>query len=591
MPPEKGIRNIFAQVVLVVIVSAFLALAGRIVYIHRTMYKELKVRADHQQQGFRPLLATRGTIYDRKGRILAGTKIVPSLFADPGMIEDKGSTADVVGNQLDIEPESIITKIDHDPSSRFVWLERGITMENAEALTKPAIRKKLPGLGILWEPKRIYTSGIIAGHILGAANIDGVGQEGVELYYNNLLGGQNGCEKYMRDAAQRKIWLIKGQCKSPVNGQHIILSIDSVVQQFTQKILTATCQYYKSESGAAIVMDPKSGDILAMACYPEVDPNNFGKTPVDKRRNRAITDPFEPGSIFKPFIASHALQDKVVRMDESIFCENGSFTVGKRTLHDAHGHGSLTFPEIVQKSSNIGMGKLGLRLGNERLYHAVRSFGFGKPTGIDLKGEDGGIVIPYKRWTSFSTLSVPMGQEIACTSLQLVRAFAAIANEGRLVRPRLFRAAIDEQCKITKEKTDAEVMGQAIEPEIAKIMTEQILRGTCVTGTGKKADIPGYQVFGKTGTAQIAKSTGRGKGHFEENAYVGSFLGGAPASNPQVVVVVNIRRPLKSMGYYGGTVAAPAVKDIMQAYFDYQHIQPVESVDATKSAGEGSGGD
>jgi cell division protein FtsI/penicillin-binding protein 2 len=184
-----------------------------------------------------------------------------------------------------------------------------------------------------------------------------------------------------------------------------------------------------------------------------------------------------------------------------------------------------------------------------------------------------------------------MGQEIACTSLQLVRAFGAIANGGKLVRPRLFRAAIDERGQITKERTDVEVMGQAIEPAIAKIMTEQILRGTCVTGTGKKADIPGYQVFGKTGTAQIAKATSKGKGHFEENAYVGSFLGGAPASNPQVMVGVSIRRPVKSIGYYGGTVAAPAVKEIMQAYFDYQHILPVESLDPAKPAGEAAGGD
>jgi cell division protein FtsI/penicillin-binding protein 2 len=590
MPSDKGIRNIFAQVVLLVIVAAFVALAGRIVYIHRTMGKELKLRTDHQQQAFRPLPAIRGTIYDRRGRRLAGTKIVPSLFADPNMIEDKLSTADIVANQLGMDPETVITKIDHDPDSQFVWLERGISMENADALTKPAIRKRLPGLGILWEPKRIYTSGNLAGHVLGAVNIDGLGQEGIELYYNHLLGGQNGYEKYMQDAKQRKIWLIKSQCKSPVNGQHIILSIDSVVQQFTQKILTATCEYYKSESGVAIVMDPKTGDILAMASYPEVDPNNFGKTPADVRRNRGITDPFEPGSIYKPFIASHALEQKVVRFDESIFCENGAYTVGKRTLHDSHGHGSLTFPEIVQLSSNIGMAKLGQRLGNLRLYNAVRAFGFGSRTGLDLKGEDGGIVIPFRRWTSFSTLSVPMGQEIACTSLQLVRAFAAIANEGKLVTPRLFRMAIDERGQITKERTEVEVEKQAILPETAKIMVEQVLRGTCVTGTGKKADIPGYQIFGKTGTAQIARATSKGKGRYEENAYVGSFLGGAPSSNPQVVVGVNIRRPVKSIGYYGGTVAAPAVKEILQAYFDYQHIPPFEKVDTSK-AGESAGGD
>jgi len=385
--------------------------------------------------------------------------------------------------------------------------------------------------------------------------------------------------------------MIKSECQPPVNGQHSILSIDAVVQQFTQKILASTCEYYKSESGVAVVMEPKTGDILALASWPEVDPNKFGNTPADKRRNRALTDPYEPGSIFKPFIASHALQDGVVRMDESIFCENGAWTVGRRTLHDAHGYGSLTFQEIVQKSSNIGMAKLGSRMGNDRLYHAVRSFGFGTQTGIDLPGESNGIVIRLSRWTSFSTLSVPMGQEIACTSLQLVRAFGAIANEGKLVRPRLFRASLDERGKVTKERSEAEVVNQALSPEIAKIMLEQVLRGVCTVGTGKKAEIPGYQVFGKTGTAQIARSSGGGKGRYEEGAYVGSVLGGAPSSNPQVVAIVSIRRPVKSIGYYGGTVAAPAVHDILKAYFEYMHIPPVESTDPNAPAVEGVSGD
>jgi cell division protein FtsI/penicillin-binding protein 2 len=422
--------------------------------------------------------------------------------------------------------------------------------------------------------------------VLGAVNIDGEGIEGIELYYNKLLSGTDGHETYVRDAANRKIWLIKDQCKSAVNGNSIILSIDRVVQQFTQRILGQACEYYKAESGSAIVMDPKTGDILALAVWPEVDPNNFGNTPPDVRRNRAITDPFEPGSIFKPFIASRALMMGVTHLNDSIYCHNGAYTVGHRTLHDAHGLGTLTFQEVVAKSSNIGMAILGQRLGNARLYEAVRAFGFGKKTGIDLRGEDPGIVLPYKRWTDFSTLSIPMGQEIACTSLQLVTAFAAISNNGQLLRPRLFRGAIDENGQLTDEHSEPELMNQAITPEVAQTMVREVLRLTVTGGTGKKADIPGYLVYGKTGTAQIAKSAGGGKGHYEDNAYVASFLGGAPASDPQVVVTVNIRRPDKRIGHFGGTVSAPAVKEIIKAYFDYMHIPPFE--DPNKKPGEES---
>ncbi|MFA5863376.1 MAG: penicillin-binding protein 2 [Phycisphaerae bacterium] len=587
MPREKGIRNIFAQIVLAAIPIVLLALAGRVVYINLKLANTQKLleRADHQQQAFIPLPAVRGKIYDRRGRILAGTKIVPSLFADPALNDDKILTADVVGQQLSISKELIIDKLNKDPSSHFVWLARGISADDADGFSKE-ICKKL-GLGIFYEPKRIYTSGTLAGHVLGSVNIDGWGQEGVELYDNKTLAGQDGYEHYIRDAARRKIWLINSQCRSPVNGQNIILSIDSVVQQFTQKILGATCEQYRAESGVAVVMDPRTGEILALASWPEVDPGNFGNTPPDKRRNRVLTDPYEPGSIFKPFIASHALEDGVVKMEDTFFCENGAYTVGRRTLHDAHKMGTLTFPEVVILSSNIGMAKIGQRMGNARLNHAVRSFGFGRKTGIDLPGEDYGLVWPAARWTSFSTCSIPMGQEIAATSLQLVTAFAAIANHGTLLRPRLLLAAIDERGQVTKERTKPEVVNQAIKPEIAKIMVEQILRGVCAIGTGKKADIPGYQVFGKTGTAQIAKSSGKGKGHFEENAYVASFMGGAPASNPQVVVIVSIRRPDKKIGHYGGTVSAPAVKEILQSYFDYEQIPPVEAVDnMTKKAEE-----
>lgn len=587
MPSEKGIRHIFAQVVLGTIILALVALAGRLVYINFGMGKDLRAKADRQQQAFRPLTAIRGTIYDRRGRILAGTKIVSSLFADPANIENKTHIAEIVAAELQADAEVILNKIESSRNPRFVWLARDIDPQVSETLAQLGFNKTLYGLGIRMEPKRVYTAGTLAGHVLGAVSIDGVGQEGVESFYDKILRGQEGCEEYMQDAARRKIWLIKDKCRSPVNGNHIILSIDSVVQQFTQKILGATCEQYHAESGVAVVMDPKTGDILAMASWPEVDPNNFGATPPDKRRNRAVTDPYEPGSIFKPFIASRAIMEKIVTADTTFNCHNGEYRVGKRTIHDVHGYGNLTVREIVVKSSNIGMAQIGQKMGNHLLYKAIRAFGFGQRTGIDLFGEDYGLVIPYHRWTDYSTTSVPMGQEIAATSLQLVSAFAAIANDGVLLRPRLFRASIDERGTVTKERTAPEPRGKVpvLDPATARLMVRDLLRRVVTEGTGKKAEVPGYQVFGKTGTAQIFRATSKGKGRIEENAYVASFLGGAPASDPQVVAVVSIRKPERRIGYYGGTVSAPAVKEILQAYFEYHHIPPVEADNTTKSAG------
>ncbi len=565
-------RKIFIQFILALIILGFVALTARVVYINKKYGKVLRQMAIRQHRAFRPIPAVRGTIYDRKGRILAGTKIVPSLFADPAIIEDKISAADILSAITQISPESIVMKLQSKPNARFIWLKRDINPDIAESIRKLNLR----GIGIINESKRVYPAGTLAGHILGSVNIDGKGIEGIELFYNKILQGRNGTETYMRDAAGRKIWLIKKDSKPPVNGKNIILTIDSVIQQFTQETLAETTQHYHAESGIAIVMDPKTGDVLALACYPLIDPNRFGKYPVARRRDRAITDPFEPGSVFKPFIASFALQEKVVTWNEKIFCHNGAYTIGRRILHDHTPHGDLTFPEIVIVSSNIGMGIIGQRMGNRRLYHAITSFGFGEKTLIDLPGEDAGILRPLKKWNDYSTTSLPMGQEIAVTGIQLIRAFAAIANHGLMLKPRIMRACVDETGKILGEHTKPEPVREVIKPEIADIMVQNVLRRVVTEGTAKRANLKGYMVFGKTGTAQIARKDGHG---YQHNAYVASFVGGAPSYNPKLVALVSIRRPERKIGHFGGTVSAPAVKIILKKCFDYLHDGPFEKED------------
>ncbi|NLX05494.1 MAG: penicillin-binding protein 2 [Phycisphaerae bacterium] len=572
MSSNKYIRDIWVQVMLVAILAAFGALIGRIVQINLSQGPTLTAKANRQHTAWRPILAQRGAMYDRRGRLLAGTCLTPSLFADPSMIRNSVEAASLAGNLVQKDPITLYQQLVADPNSQFLWLARDLPQSVADVFYSiPA--KERRGLDIRREPKRIYPAGKLAGHILGAVSIDDRGLEGLELKYNAVLAGHGGSERFIRDAAGRRIWLLSDQYQAARNGQNLILTIDAVIQELTEKALEATCTKYKPESGVAIVMDPTSGEVLAWACWPFVNPNDFGSYPIDARRNRAIIDPFEPGSIFKPFVAVAALKHKVTRPGERIFCHNGAYTIGGRVLHDHHGYGDLTFEEIVIFSSNIGMGILGQRMGNDALYEAVTAFGFGKPTGVDLPGENGGIVRPRHTWNDYSTTSIPMGQEVAGTALQLLTAFAGLANAGMVPRPRLVRAVIDDSGQVIHDNSQPQFIGRAAEPQHARKMIE-ILARVIAEGTGKRGNVPGYQVFGKTGTAQVARSDGRG---YKPRAYVASFLGGAPAPAPKLVCLVSIREPDPRVGHFGGTVAAPAVKEILEKTVKYLNIPPVET--------------
>jgi cell division protein FtsI (penicillin-binding protein 3) len=320
-------------------------------------------------------------------------------------------------------------------------------------------------------------------------------------------------------------------------------------------------------------MDPRSGAILAMANVPTYDPNAYSRYPVEARRNRAVTDTFPPGSSCKPFVASGALEAGVVKWGDVIYCENGYWA--EHRLHDAgHSYGNLKFEEGIEKSSNIMMGKLGVRLGNERLHDALTAFGFGRRTGVWLPGESNGLVFPLRRWTKLSTTRVAFGQEFTVTPLQLITAFAAIANDGKLVRPKILRGVLDSRGQTVADLSDPEPVGHAIDTRTARQMIDRALVGVIEEGTGKACQIPGYRVFGKTGTAQKIDPGTKAVSH---TRYMGSFLAGVPAQNPQIVALVMVDEPDKSIGYYGGTVAAPAVKKILEQAIPYLGIPPAES--------------
>ena len=341
-------------------------------------------------------------------------------------------------------------------------------------------------------------------------------------------------------------------------------------------------------------MDPRSGEVLAMASVPDFDPAQPfppGVTEADVKklmeltRNRAVADQYEPGSIFKPFIAAQALEDKLARLDE-VFTINGpAHSFGSRVVHDTHPYGSLTLHEVISKSSNIGMGMLGGRLGNARLYEYVRKMGFGDATGIELPGEEPGMVHDLSNWTSFSTQSIPIGQEIAVTPIQIVSAFSVFCNGGVLFRPRLVCGIIDANGETLIDNSRPVAIRRVLSPETTYEFRKRALAETVISGTGDKARIDDYQVFGKTGTAQIA----RGKAYVG-GEFVASFVGGAPLEQPRLACIVSIYHPTTGGSHYGGTVAAPTVGAILADALQYLQVPP-ELNGSTGVAGPGAGGD
>ncbi len=396
------------------------------------------------------------------------------------------------------------------------------------------------------------------------------GLEGIELQYDKELAGSAGENIFLADALRRPIQL-RQQKSILEDGLGVILTIDATIQQFTRAELLEQYESYEAESAVAIVAQPKTGAILAMVSLPDFDPNKIRTTNPNNLCNLAITSQFEPGSIIKPIVAAIALDAGAVNRNEEIFCENGSYHgkgFGSIGEYAKHAYGNLTVREILVKSSNIGMAKIGQKLGKDRLYEGLERFGFGRKTGIDLPGEAEGLLRPADKWTGYSVTRIPFGQEISTTTIQLLRAFCILANGGHPVRPFVVRATVDSTGQVTKLKQPPPGVGFVVKPEVAKWIVEDALVGVVNEGTGRKAKLEKWQLFGKTGTANIAKSNGQG---YSEDDYIASFVAGAPVEEPKVVVLVSIRKPNKHLGkgYAGGEVAAPVAARIIEKTLNY----------------------
>jgi cell division protein FtsI (penicillin-binding protein 3) len=512
-----------------------------------------------------PLSARRGDIYDCRGRRLAGSIDVPSVFADPALIDDIDTTAAKLQETLNVPAAEIATVLAARKDKRFAWVQRRVTEEQAEKVKA----QRLAGIGILREPFRNYPNGPLAAHVLGFVGADQQGLAGVELQYDEKLRGTDGRKICTKDAAGRILSLVPNGYQPAHDGCNLILTIDSFIQSVAERYLQEAVDQYQAQAGVAIVCEPGTGQILALACRPTFDPNRYRNAAESALRNRALVGPVEPGSIFKPLVMSAAVQEGYVRPGEIFYCHDGVYVSGSRRLRDHHPYGNLTIEQIISKSSNIGMALIGERLGNPLMWHYLTQYGLGAKTGIDLPGEDVGILLPLKKWTRFSTNSIPMGQEVSVTPIQILSAFNAIVNGGTLVQPTVTRAITAPDGSVIVDRREPKVVRKVIEPAVADYMTNVMLKAVVNEGTGTKARLARWQAVGKTGTGQIAR---HGGGGYEPDAYVGSFICAAPADDPKVSVAVMIFRPNKRIGYYGGTVACPAAGKILGAALDYLNV-------------------
>ena len=532
------------------------------------------VRADHyaktsqrQQNAVITQSPQRGIIVDRRNRILAASNIIETVFAEPRAFADVDRLKDTAARLqpiIDIGGHKISELIHESSNPGFVKIKSPISASERDQINTA----RMPAIGVQSSWQRYYPMHSLTSHIVGFVGVDQLGLDGVELIYNKKLKGKPGRDIFVVDAF-RKPLSARDTGEQLKDGAGMILTIDSVIQQFVRAALVKQVKAYNAESATAIVMDPYTGAILAMVSIPDYDPAAYSKATPDQLRNRVLTDPFEPGSIFKPIVAAIALDSGLVTTTQTFYCEKGNYHgkgFGRIGEWGDHRFEDLTVKQILIESSNIGMAKIGQKLGKKKLYDGVKLFGFGAKTGIDLPGEDSGILRPLKKWDGYSVTRIPYGHEINVTALQIARAYCVLANGGSMVTPYLLRGVFDDKGDITKFPPKKNLAGKVINPDIANWIVRHALTGVVNEGTGKEAKLEKWQLFGKTGTANIATA-----GQYDETNYVTSFAGGGPAENPAVVVVVSIRKPDKSLkkGYSGGRVAAPVFGEIMKKTLTY----------------------
>jgi len=556
------------------LMATFAVLAGRCLVLQSFRHAYYAEKSLQQQRSRLPQKGCRGPILDSRGNVLAASNAIRTVFLEPRVVVDQKDTADRLSQAIHMSGPEISKLITGARNPGFVRVKSGAT------LTECLAARRIRGVGVQNDWVRTYPMGALTVHTVGFMSADGIGLGGVELAFDKRLSGPTREDLFLVDVNRRPLrWI--GDQTSPgsqdedLSGGGLILTLDASIQQFTREALLAQVKAFEAESAIAVVAEPRTGAILAMVSLPDFDPDDRSVDD-NARCNHAIIDQYEPGSVIKPVIVAIALDAGAVNTRERIDCENGVYRgkgFGTITEYSNHHYGEMTVKGILVESSNIGMAKIGQRLGGAALHQGLRLFGFGKDTAVGLPGEAEGLLRPLKGWTGYSVTRIPFGQEISVTGMQLVKSFCILANHGRLVRPHLVKAVVDAtgQPDIREfSLTMAGQVGYVVRPEVADWVVQEAMVGVIneEKGTGKPARLEKWQVFGKTGTAQVAKSDGRG---YEEGAFIASFIGGAPAEDPAILVLVSVRRPNVKLGkgYTGGTVASPVVGQVIEKTMTY----------------------
>jgi cell division protein FtsI/penicillin-binding protein 2 len=538
-----------------VLAAAFLLLLGaalaRSAWLQLVEGPEYAAMALRQHRETVVVPAARGTIVDRNGQPLAIGRLATTVYANPRQVDDARGLTLAAAKLFGNDPAELYGTLT-DRSRGFVYVARKADPTKAEKLEKLGFA----GLGFYPEELRFYPQGPVASQVLGYAGLDNKGLEGLERSLEGTLAGKPGSQTIVKDPFGRALDVVETTRETP--GRDVRLTIDRQIQANAEEVLAETVRRWGARSATAVVLDPRTGELLGMATAPRFNANRFSRTRADRRRNRAVTDTYEPGSTFKLVTVAAGLEEGIVN-PRSSFRLPPTLQVADRTIREAHSRGTqrMSVREIVEYSSNIGTITIAQRLGEGRLADWIDRFGFGATTGVDFPGESPGFALPLEEWSGSTIGTVPIGHGIAVTPLQMARAYAAIANGGRLVRPHVIE-------RIGGNKRPAGKGTRVVSKAVADQMLD-MLRGVVVEGTGTAAAIPGYTVAGKTGTAAKIDPDGT----YSSSRYVASFAGLVPASKPELVIMVIVDEPRG--GYYGGTVAAPAFREI--ARFNLQHLE------------------
>ena len=545
-------------VVVMGLIALHAAVLWRLVDLQILRADEMQQIVQRQHERVLELDPIRGAIYDRNGHELALSADVYSIYANPSQVRSAARTAKKLARSLRVNEARLRKRLNKD--GYFVWIKRKVSEQEKTRIEK----LKLPGVRFIEESQRAYPNHELASHVLGYVGIDNAGLAGIEYSHDSVIRGKPGLVRTYRNGRGEGIRARTE--RRPTGGASLVLTLDRVLQHVAERELAVAVKKSRAKAGSVVILNPSNGAVLAMANVPTYDPNRFQHYSRSSWRNRAVSDAYEPGSTFKMFVAASALEDGVARPSELIDCQNGAVRVGRRTVRDHKPFGILTFSQILEQSSNVGIIKISSRLDAPRLFESLAAFGFGARTGVGLSGENSGILRSPTSWSDLSQAMISMGQEVSVTPLQLAAATAALANGGVYHEPYLVQRVIGRDGRVLRVAKGSPGR-RVISPATAETM-QRILSGVVLRGTGRLASVPGYTVAGKTGTAQKIDSTGR----YSPDDFVASFVGWVPLESPALTILVVIDSPRGN--YHGGSVAAPVFSRIAQPALQYLRVQP-----------------